>query len=218
MSDGILPRRGALILLRLLVVTVTSALCLAPSVATAKPAAPQLSISVDNGRTTTQAGEKLAYTVTVTNLGATAIRDLVVTQTVPAGASFGSADGRGQQRAGTISWRVQLKATGQAAMHSTLTVAPRPPDHLWRLATVACARVTLKGPPLVCAADSDELPAGAVARVAGAKSAEVTPLLKSVQGQVAIAAVVAVMLGLLTAFVLRRRRAEGVSRSARRFL
>jgi uncharacterized repeat protein (TIGR01451 family) len=50
---------------------------------------PQLSIAVDNGHTSTTAGETLDSAITIRNLGSTEVIDLMVTQTMPAGLVFG---------------------------------------------------------------------------------------------------------------------------------
>lgn len=173
----------------------------------AAPPAPQLSISVDNGRATARAGDKLSYTITVTNLGAKSVTDLVVSQTVPAGATLVSADGKGQRKSHAVTWVVDVKASAKATVHSTLTVARGTPKDLLRLATVACAKVTAKGPPLVCAADSDQLPAGAAAEAASAQATVPGTPLTGIKGQILGAGAATVGFSLLAAWVLRRRRA-----------
>lgn len=131
------------------------------------PSGPQLSITVDNGRTSAAVGDRPTYTITISNLGSTQVTGLVVTQSVPTGLSFTSADSAGIAKAGLVSWFVDLKASGKATLHTTMTVS-KSPKELLRLATVACASVSAKGPPIVCATDSDLLPAGASAE--GAKA------------------------------------------------
>jgi uncharacterized repeat protein (TIGR01451 family) len=139
----------------------------------ATPTTPQLRIAVDNGRTSVAVGDKPTYTITLDNLGTTAITGLVVTQSVPTGLNLTSADSSGVATAGLVSWRVNLKASGKATIHTTMTVSKTPKDVL-RLATVACASTAVKGPPIVCAAHSDLLPAGAAAE-AGKARAKVVP-------------------------------------------
>lgn len=138
--------------------------------AAAKPAAPQLSIDIDDGHTTASAGDRLSYRITITNLGAADITNLQVTQMVPAAATFGSADARGTHRDGTITWRVKVKTAGKATLRSSMTVKSGTPEQLLRLATVTCAHAKPKDPPLVCASDSDLLPAGAAAQAAATRS------------------------------------------------
>lgn len=126
------------------------------------PPAPQLSISVDNGRTTAAEGDTLDYTVTVRNLVATEVRGLTVRQTMPVGLELTSAEPGHTVESGAVSWGLDLQAGGEATFRSTLTVKDTPPD-LLRLATVACASISTDGPPIVCATHSDQLPAGAAA-------------------------------------------------------
>jgi uncharacterized repeat protein (TIGR01451 family) len=121
---------------------------------------PQLSIAVDNGATSATSGDELTYAITLTNLGTKKVEDLRVSQTVPSGASVVSVDARGDRSTGKISWKVDLAAAGTTTVHATLALG-RTPDSALRIATVACAQVMAKGPALVCASDSDQLPAGA---------------------------------------------------------
>jgi uncharacterized repeat protein (TIGR01451 family) len=140
-------------------------LCLLPLPAGADTAKPQLRIAVDNGREFTDKGDRLEYAVTVSNLGGAKIRDLLITQSVPAGATFESADDRGVYRAGKVTWKLNLKASKNVVLRASMTVASTPDEEL-RLATVACAQILTTGAPLVCASDSDQLPAGAAAETA----------------------------------------------------
>jgi uncharacterized repeat protein (TIGR01451 family) len=126
---------------------------------------PQLSIAVDNGGTAARSGDKLSYTLTVTNLGTRKVENLRVSQTIPSGAAFVSADAEGRPDAGKVGWSVDLPTGKEVRMHTTMTVGSTSESAL-RLATVACAQVSAKGPALVCASDSDQLPAGAAAEQA----------------------------------------------------
>jgi uncharacterized repeat protein (TIGR01451 family) len=128
---------------------------------------PQLSIAVDNGSASAKSGDELRYTITVTNLGTQKVKGLRVNQTVPTGASVVSADEGGDEGKGKISWKVDLAAAQKVTMHTSLSLGATPGSAL-RLATVACAQVSAKGPALVCASDSDQLPAGAAAEAAQA--------------------------------------------------
>jgi uncharacterized repeat protein (TIGR01451 family) len=132
--------------------------------------APQLSITVDNGNASVTSGDRLSYTVTVTNLGTRKVKDLLVSQTVPTGASFVSADSKGDEAKGKVGWSVDLAAAGTATMRTTMALG-RTSESTLRLATVACAQVSAKGPALVCASDSDQLPAGAAVERAQADAA-----------------------------------------------
>ncbi|GAA3136217.1 hypothetical protein [Streptosporangium carneum] len=127
---------------------------------------PKLSIAVDNGRTTAKEGDRLTYTITVDNVGTTDVDDLRLVQTMPAGLKFVSADGHGTAKEGQVAWTVDLPAGKNATFHTKAQVLATPQD-LLRLATVACASTESGGRPIVCAAHSDQLPAGAAAEAAG---------------------------------------------------
>jgi len=136
--------------------------------------APQLSIAVDNGHTTAAAGDRLTYTISVQNLGTAEVADLHVTQSMPTGLKFVSADSAGTAKAGSVHWTLDLKTAGETKVHSTMTVADTPRE-LLRMATVACASTSADDPPIVCASHSDQLPAGAAAEAASARSAAPSP-------------------------------------------
>lgn len=140
------------------------------TIANGAPPAPQLSIAVDNGHTSAAVGDAFTYTITVANLGTTDIPGLVVTQTMPTGLTFGSADAGGTAESDTVTWNVDLKATETSTVHTTMSVVPTPAD-LLRLATVACASLSPGGSPIVCASHSDQLPAGAAAESSQAAAA-----------------------------------------------
>ena len=167
---------------------------------------PQLSIAVDDGSTSVRSGDKLSYTITVTNLGTSKVKDLRVSQTVPTGASVVSAGSHGDEAKGKISWSVDLGAAQKVTVRTTLALGTTPGSAL-RLATVACAQVSAKGPALVCASDSDQLPAGAAAEAA---QALVAPSSGWLDGRtpwyVGGAALVLVLVGALL-LVLRHRHA-----------
>ncbi|MEU8384641.1 hypothetical protein, partial [Streptosporangium sp. NPDC048865] len=118
---------------------------------------PTLSIGVDNGRTSARKGDRLTYTVTVRNIGTTDARGLHLTQSLPEGLRFLSADRGGRARPGQVTWAVDLKAGRNATVHTTAEVQDTP-GHLLRLATVACASAMKGGRPIVCATHSDRLP------------------------------------------------------------
>lgn len=128
-----------------------------------KAAPPQLSISVDDGQPSATAGDTLSYTLTVTNLGTERIKNLLVTQTVPATSRLVSADSRGVKTKTDVTWKVNLDATAKVVLHTKLAVLSSP-DEVLRFATIACAKVSAKSAPLVCASDSNQLPAGAAAQ------------------------------------------------------
>jgi uncharacterized repeat protein (TIGR01451 family) len=182
-----------------------------PAAVSVAPPTPQLSIALENGRTSAAVGDTATYTITLRNLGSTRVNGLQVTQSVPKGLNFRSADSAGIVKEGTVSWRLNLEAGGKATLHTTMSVTKTPED-LLRLATVACANVAANGPPIVCATDSDQLPAGASAQVSKAAAAPAsrpaaTPTGRNgwytAGGLAGIALVMA-----LVALVLRRRRAR----------
>lgn len=134
-----------------------------PSSAADRAPAPMLSIDIDDGRTAADVGDSLDYTITIDNTGPDAVDGLRVTQTVPDGLAFGSADARGAVRKGLVVWSVDLDPGRTRVLHTTMTVGETPDDVL-RMASVACASLSTGRAPLVCAAHSDELPAGGAAR------------------------------------------------------
>jgi uncharacterized repeat protein (TIGR01451 family) len=188
--------------------------------AQAAPAGPQLSIAVDNGRASVKGGDTLSYAVTVTNLGAQAVRNVRLSQTLPAGSAFVSADSDGKHAAGVVSWRVGVKPSAKATVHVKLRAPKNPPQDLLRLASVACARVSIDGPPVVCAADSDQLPAGAASEAA-TRAAEQAPaprpgfLESTADRLVAGGSAMAVLLAVLAMVGLQRRRADKLGLSRR---
>jgi uncharacterized repeat protein (TIGR01451 family) len=187
----------------------------APAGSSQAPAGPQLSIAIDNGRTSTSAGDTPTYTITVRNLGTTDVDGLEVTQSVPPGLRFESADPAATAQTGSVGWTLDLKAAGAATFHTTMTVLQTPAE-LLRLATVACARTSADGPPIVCASHSDQLPAGANAQAGRAASGPAAPSPGPNRWYLAGGAVLAVAALALAALMLRRRgpfRAGGPRRS-----
>jgi uncharacterized repeat protein (TIGR01451 family) len=165
--------------------------------------APQLSIAVDNGHASTKSGDQLDFTITVKNLGTSPVKSLSVTQTVPTGLTFKSADAAGVAHVGIVTWNVDLKSGGTATVHTSMTVSATP-DDLLRLATVACAGSSGHVAPIVCATDSDQLPAGATAEASVARAAA-----SSARGSVwqyYLAGGVAAFAAIAGALIIRRRR------------
>jgi len=148
--------------LALLVVGVVGLLGVAGP-AQADSSAPQLSIRVDDGQAEARSGTTLRYAVTVTNLGGTRLRDLAVSQTVPPKTTPGPVSDHGTTTKGVTRWTVDVPAGKSLTLTTSVEVGKDLPPELLRLASVACASATPGAAPLVCASDSDELPAGAVA-------------------------------------------------------
>ncbi|HKB30744.1 MAG TPA: hypothetical protein VKD26_07890 [Streptosporangiaceae bacterium] len=126
------------------------------------PDHPQLSIGVDDGRRAVHAGDILTYTIKIHNIGTTDAKRLQIVQTLPAGLKLISATQPGVTHAAQVTWRVNLPAGG-AGTFGVVGRVGQTPRQLLRLATIACATVGGGVRPLVCAAHSDELPAGAMA-------------------------------------------------------
>ncbi|MCS5719731.1 DUF11 domain-containing protein [Herbiconiux sp. CPCC 205763] len=168
------------------------------------PTPPQLSISLSDDVDAAASGDELVYTVVVENLGTADAFDLTLTQTVPEGLTFSTADNGGTLSASTVSWTIEVKAAETATLRTTMTVGETPVE-LLRLATVACALVSPTDPPIVCASDSDILPAGVAAEEAAAApqqtGGDLAPWL--IGASIGVVVVVAAAL----AFILRRRRA-----------
>jgi uncharacterized repeat protein (TIGR01451 family) len=180
---------------------------------------PQLTIAIDDGRDSAAAGDQVTYAVTVTNLGSTPVEGLSVSQRLPAGGTFSSADHDGQLRGDAVVWTVDVPASGEFTASSVMTVGETAPDEL-RLAGVVCAALAADQPPLVCASDTDELPAGARAAAAStAASAASTAPAGGGSAQdgprwwwfAAGAGVLVVVVGAVLLVVLRRRRRKGAA-------
>ncbi|PPK62567.1 DUF11 domain-containing protein [Actinokineospora auranticolor] len=119
-------------------------------------AAPVLSISVDNARADAAAGDRMTYTLRLRNLGTVDVTDLRLTQSVPAGLRFDTAEPAGTAAGSGVSWQVDIEPAGETVIHSTMTVLESDAGQP-RAATVACARTADEAPPLVCASHSARL-------------------------------------------------------------
>ncbi|MDQ1398790.1 MAG: hypothetical protein QOK20_722 [Acidimicrobiaceae bacterium] len=182
----------------------------ANAAAAAEPPAPQLSIAVDDGHPSAAAGDTLTYAITVRNLGSTPVSGLYVTQSVPSGLTFGSADSAGQATPGTVHWVVDLSATGTATFHTTMSVSATPKE-LLRLATVACASASATAPPIVCASDSDLLPAGRQSAAARTTTVSGGRARSGARGWFIGGAIVVVAAVAVAVLMVRRRRRATVS-------
>ncbi|MER6825864.1 hypothetical protein ABT352_07740 [Streptosporangium sp. NPDC000563] len=166
---------------------------------------PSLSISIDNGRTAAEEGDRLTYTVKVRNTGATRVRELDLTQTLPTGLRFVSADGQGSASKGQVRWSVDVPPGKEATFHTVAEVGATPAD-LLRLASIACASIEGNDRPIVCATHSDQLPAGAAA--AEAEHVAAHPV-SSRLGYVGMGAAAALSVLVLAGLLLLRRSRRG---------
>ena len=107
---------------------------------------------------------QLRYTITVTNLGARRLSGLLITQTVSDSTRFHSAESNGRNHRGEVRWTLDLPAPRTVTLRTVIAVSKETPPEMRRLAIVACAATSNKGAALVCASDSDQLPAGAQAQ------------------------------------------------------
>lgn len=165
----------------------------------------QLSIAIDNGRESVAVGDELTYTISVTNTGDAGVTGLIITQSMPAGLAFGSADSNGIAAADAVTWTIDLAADQTSTLGSAMTVTPTD-DRVLRLASVACAAESPGGPPVVCAAHSDLLPAGALTVAAGMPPVDVVdPLSDSRAALIGGSAAVVAAAGITVLLTIRRR-------------
>ena len=163
-----------------------------------------LRISVGDGRTTAQAGDRLAYTVLVQNSGARRTPPLKITQTLPPGLRFISASRHGVARGGIVTWNTDLPAGG----HDTFSLqaqVTRSAARQSRLAAVACAALAGSRTPIVCAAHLDRLP-GALAATPDRRAA--SPGARTLPSYTVgvLAVLAAAVLAILAGFRIRVRR------------
>jgi uncharacterized repeat protein (TIGR01451 family) len=133
------------------------------------PRVPGLRISITDGRTTVQSGDRLTYTVLVQNSGARRSPPLKITQTLPPGLRFVSASRHGIAKAGSVTWYADLPAGGKHTFNLRAQVT-RSTAQQSRLAAVACAALAGSRTPIVCAAHLDRLP-GTPAAASGRRAA-----------------------------------------------
>jgi uncharacterized repeat protein (TIGR01451 family) len=170
------------------------------------PAGPTLSIGVSDGTNTAKPGDLLSYTVNIRNLGSASAPPLVVALMLPPAFKLLSASGGGAKAAGQVKWQVSLPAGHSGAFRVVGRVGSTP-RQLLRLDAVACATTGKGAKPIVCAASTNELPAGAAAaaaahaRLAAAPSAD--HLIRYVLMSAAALVLVLVVAGL--ALITRRR-------------
>jgi uncharacterized repeat protein (TIGR01451 family) len=129
------------------------------------PAVPGLTISVSDGHDRVRPGERLGYTLRVTNGGAMAAHRLKITLMLPAYLRFISASREASPVKGKVVWPVNLRP-GQTASFLVRAELARTPPGLTSVAAVACAS-SGTGRTLVCAAHLDALPGTSPAKSAG---------------------------------------------------
>ena len=125
------------------------------------PRVPGLRISIGDGRTTAQVGDRLTYTVLVQNSGARKSPPLKITQTLPPGLRFVSASSHGIAKAGSVTWHADLPAGGKDtfSLQAQVTQHGRP--------AVAAGRCCLRGPGRQPYANRLRRPPGPAARRSG---------------------------------------------------
>jgi uncharacterized repeat protein (TIGR01451 family) len=152
----------------------TSASAQATTPAAAGEHTPALSIGVTDGTNTAKPGDLLSYTVNIRNLGSANAPPLEVALMLPPAFKLLSASADGAKAAGQVKWHVNLPAGHSGAFRVVGRVGDTP-RQLLRLDAIACATTGKGAKPIVCAAASNELPAGAAAaahaRLAAAPSA-----------------------------------------------
>jgi len=116
--------------------------------------APQLTISVSDGRLSVRQGQTLTYLIRLRNTGTGKAARLSVTQTLSAGLQAISASGSGRLHGTIASWDASVPANASRVFRVAARVA-RPPAQALRLAAVACAARHGSSQPIVCAADLD---------------------------------------------------------------
>ncbi len=124
--------------------------------------APELSIGVSDGRQHVQPGDLLTYAVKIHNIGKRDVPRLRIVQTLPVNMKLISATRHPTRHAGQLTWQLNLPAQRTYTFYVVGRVG-RTPRQLLRLAAIACANIGASSRPIVCAAHSDELPAGAIA-------------------------------------------------------
>jgi uncharacterized repeat protein (TIGR01451 family) len=145
---------------------VATALAAVPAAHAAEPGpdAPErpyaLNIAIGNGHQAVKRGDRLTYTIDVGNSGEGGTPSLLLSQTLPPGLAFVSATPEGQVSGDRITWRRKLPAGG-SGRYRVVARVDQVPAPARRLAVVACATIKADRRPLVCATDSDILPAAA---------------------------------------------------------
>jgi uncharacterized repeat protein (TIGR01451 family) len=182
------------------------------SVRATTPAGPALSIGISDGTSTAKPGDVLSYKVNIRNIGSASAPPLEVALTLPPAFKLLSASGDAAQAAGLVKWRVSLPAGHSGDFRVVGRVGPTP-RQLLRLDAIACATAAKGAKPIVCAAASNELPAGAAA-AAHARLAAV-PAADHLIRYVLITAAAVVLVGVVAGLALITRRRLITTKRAR---
>ncbi len=160
----------------------------------------------DSGRQHVQSGDLVTYTVKIHNIGKRNAPRLRIVQTLPVNMKLISASRHPATHADQLTWRLSL-AAGHTARFRAVGKVGKTPGQLLRLATIACASIGTSLRPIVCAANSAELPAGAVAAAHASHAAAASSQLGLLRplGAALVLAVVAAA----TLLVFRRSRRRG---------
>ena len=213
------PKAAAAVLSAPVPASATPTVSPSASVRATAPAAagkntPALSIGVTDGTNTAKPGDLLSYTVNIRNLGSANAPPLEVALTLPPAFTLLSASGDGAQSAGQVKWHVSLLAGHSGAFRVVGRVGDTP-RQLLRLDAIACATTAKGAKPLVCAAASNELPAGAAAAAATHGRLAASPSANHVVRYVLVTAAAVVLLLLLAGVALMARRRLTTTKHAR---
>jgi hypothetical protein len=176
------------------------------------PAGPALSIGVSDGTNTAKPGELLSYRVNIRNIGSASAPPLEVALTLPPAFKLLSASGDAAQAAGQVKWRVSLPA-GHSGDFRVVGRVGATPQQLLRLDAIACATAGKGDKPIVCAATSNELPAGAAAAAHARLVA--APAADHLIRYILISAAAVVLIGVVAGLALITRRRLTTTKQAR---
>jgi uncharacterized repeat protein (TIGR01451 family) len=165
------------------------------------PRIPGLRISIEDGRTAVQAGDRLTYTVLIQNSGARRSPALKITQTLPPGLRFVSASRHGVARARSVTWHANVGAGGKDTFRLRAEVT-RSTARQSRLAAVVCAALEGSRTPIVCASHLDRLPGAPAAALGHRATTQATSKLPSY----AIGVLAVLVVGALVILAGRRMR------------
>ncbi|WP_170322917.1 DUF11 domain-containing protein [Acrocarpospora macrocephala] len=115
-----------------------------------------LNISIDNGHTSVRQGDRLTYTIKISNTGDAETPVLRVFQATVPGLEVLSTTPEATASAKRIEWSKSLSAREEAEFSVIAQVGPQAPQ-MQRLTVVACASNKSTDRPVVCAAHSDRL-------------------------------------------------------------